>query len=323
MLNLENDYKNYNCNSLTIKNIGEKVYLQGWVKAKRDHGELVFIDLYDFYGMTQLTCENTNVNLINSIKNLPRESVIAIQGKVVKRSENSKNIKIITGEIEIAIESMEILNKSLRLPFELHESNTVNEEICFQYRFLQLRGGLNQIMYLRSNIVFQIRQFMHSKNFIEVETPILTGPSEEGARDFVVPSRLHKGKFYALPQAPQIFKQLTMVGGLPKYYQIAKCFRDEDLRRDRSLEFTQLDIEIAFATKDQIFAYIEELMQLVFKLPNKSFRRIQYNDAMNLYGTDKPDLRNPLILQDITDLLLTSGLNMFVNNIKDNKAVAK
>ena len=302
-------FRTHTCGELNIKNNGENVLLSGWVNKKRDHGNLLFIDLRDNYGITQCVIDNKN-DLFDKIEKTPLETVIQFEGKVVKREDNTINRELNTGEIEIKISNFQILGTTKELPIPVFSDQEYSEEIRLKYRFLDLRRNkIHKNINLRSKVISYIRKEMENFGFLEYQTPILTSSSPEGARDFLVPSRLNPGKFYALPQAPQQFKQLIMVSGFDKYFQIAPCFRDEDARADRSPgEFYQLDIEMSFINQDDIFNVVENLFNKVFekfstkKIQNKKFPKISFNDSMLKYGTDKPDLRNPLEIFDLTEI---------------------
>ena len=304
-----NKYRTHNCSELSEKDINQKVHLSGWLHRKRDHGNLLFIDLRDHYGMTQCVIENKN-KFFPVLEKLKPESVLKISGKVIKRSSETENLDLKTGKIEISIESIEVLSSAKELPMPVFGEQDYPEEIRLKYRFLDLRREeMHKNIILRSKVISFIRSKMLELGFLEYQTPILTSSSPEGARDFLVPSRLNPGKFYALPQAPQQFKQLIMVSGFDKYFQIAPCFRDEDARADRSPgEFYQLDLEMSFVEQEDVFSVVEKLMVNLFKnfstkkILNEKFPRITYRETMEKYGTDKPDLRNPLIIQSITDI---------------------
>ena len=304
-----NKYRTHNCSELSEKEIGKKVHLSGWLHRKRDHGNLLFIDLRDHYGMTQCVIENNN-NFFPILEKSKPESVIKISGKVVKRTSGTENLDLKTGKIEISIESVVILSNAKELPMPVFGEQDYPEDIRLKYRFLDLRRDeMHKNIILRSKVISFIRSEMIKLGFLEYQTPILTSSSPEGARDFLVPSRLNPGKFYALPQAPQQFKQLIMVSGFDKYFQIAPCFRDEDARADRSPgEFYQLDLEMSFVEQEDIFKVVEDLMINLFthfskkKILYKKFPRITYEESMKKYGTDKPDLRNPLLIHEITEL---------------------
>ena len=304
-----NKYRSHNCSELSEKEIGKKVHLSGWLHRKRDHGNLLFIDLRDHYGITQCVIEN-NIEFFPLLEKLRPESVLKINGTVIKRTNETENLELKTGRIEISVESLEVLSDANELPMPVFGEQDYPEDIRLKYRFLDLRREeMHKNIILRSKVISFIRTEMLKLGFLEYQTPILTSSSPEGARDFLVPSRLNPGKFYALPQAPQQFKQLIMVSGFDKYFQIAPCFRDEDARADRSPgEFYQLDIEMSFVEQEDVFNVVEKLMVNLFtnfsskKLLNTRFPRIPFKDAMEKYGTDKPDLRNPLIIQNITDI---------------------
>ncbi len=316
-----NKYRTYNCGEIRIKNVGEQVKIAGWVQTIRDLGGLVFVDVRDQYGITQAVISGED-NLVDIVSRIPVESTITLEGTVRKRDEDTYNPNIDTGEVEVYIKNIEVLGKRTKsLPFEINQNQEVREDLRLQYRFLDLRNDkLKNNLILRAKIIQFLRNKMIENGFLEVQTPILTSSSPEGARDYLVPSRMHPGKFYALPQAPQQFKQLLMVSGIDKYFQIAPCFRDEDARADRAPgEFYQLDMEMSFATQEDVFNVIEPIMYETFKtFSNKEigeypFPRISYNEAMLKYGTDKPDLRNPLIIEDITDIFEKIDLKVFNN----------
>jgi len=304
-----NKYRSHNCSELTESDSGTKILLSGWLHRKRDHGNLLFIDLRDHFGLTQCVIENNN-KYFKLLENLKTESVISISGKVVEREKGTENKDLKTGKIEINIESINILSEAKELPMPVFGEQDYPEDIRLKYRFLDLRRNqMHENIILRSKVISFIRSEMSKLGFLDFQTPILTSSSPEGARDFLVPSRLNPGKFYALPQAPQQFKQLIMVAGFDKYFQIAPCFRDEDARADRSPgEFYQLDIEMSFVEQENIFEVVEKLMINLFKnfstqkLMNEKFPRIPYHEAMLTYGSDKPDLRNPLLIHDLTDI---------------------
>ena len=302
-------YRTHTCGELNLKNDGEKVLLSGWINKKRDHGNLLFIDLRDNYGITQCVIDNKN-KLFNKIERVSLETVIQFEGKVVKREKDTINKDLNTGEIEIKISNFKILGSTKELPLPIFSDQEYSEEIRLKYRYLDLRRSkIHKNINLRSKIISYIRKQMENFGFLEYQTPILTSSSPEGARDFLVPSRLNPGKFYALPQAPQQFKQLIMVSGFDKYFQIAPCFRDEDARADRSPgEFYQLDIEMSFVNQEDVFNIVEDLFNKVFKkfstkkILNEKFPKISFSDSMLKYGTDKPDLRNPLEICDLTEI---------------------
>ena len=328
--------RTHTCGELTKKDRGTTVELCGWVQSRRDHGDLIFIDLRDRYGLTQLTFDpEISAEALEQADNLRHEWVIKISGKVALRPEDMINKKLATGEIEIACQSVAILSKSKTPPFELNEEKgaDANEALRLKYRFVDLRRPKLQQMLKAKDEFFQyIRKYFHEQGFIEVQTPILANSSPEGARDFLVPSRMYPGKFYALPQAPQQFKQLLMVGGLDKYFQIAPCFRDEDPRMDRHYgEFYQLDMEMSFVEQEDIWKLMEPLWKEVTKnfshkrlvaLDSEgNFRKIPWREAMNKYGTDKPDLRFNLEIEPITEMVKDCGFSVFTKAVKDNGIV--
>ncbi len=325
-----NKYRTHTCGELNISNKGQKIILSGWINKKRDHGNLLFIDLRDNYGLTQCVVDNEN-KVFKEIENLPLETVLKITGKVIERNKDTINENLSTGEIEISIINFEILGQTKELPMPVFSDQEYSEEIRLKYRFLDLRRKkIHQNIILRSKVISFIRSEMNKLGFLEFQTPILTSSSPEGARDFLVPSRLNPGKFYALPQAPQQFKQLIMVSGFDKYFQIAPCFRDEDARADRSPgEFYQLDLEMSFVEQKDVFEVVEKLMVNVFKnfsdkkLLFETFPKISYSDAILKFGSDKPDLRNPLIISDITKLFERDDISfeIFKNLVKKGSIV--
>ena len=301
-------YRTHNCNALRKENEKETVKLSGWIHRKRDHGQLLFIDLRDHYGITQCVIETTSP-IFAKLEHLRLESVITIEGPVVLRDEETKNPDLATGDIEVHAQNITIQSEAEQIPLQVNSDSDYGEDIRLKYRYLDLRRQrVHNNIVLRSQMIAYIRQLMTEQGFTEMQTPILTASSPEGARDFLVPSRLHPGKFYALPQAPQQFKQFLMVAGFDKYFQIAPCFRDEDSRADRSPgEFYQLDYEMAFATQEDVFQAIEPVLEKTFARFSKNktitptpFPRITYQEAMEKYGSDKPDLRNPLLVYDVT-----------------------
>jgi len=310
-----NKYRSHHCNELRKNNVGQDVVLSGWINKKRDHGNLLFIDLRDNYGITQCIIDQENINF-KLLERTPLETVVKIEGKVVDRTTETINKDIETGEIEVTINNSTILGTCKELPMPVFSDQEYAEEIRLKYRFLDLRRKkIHENIILRSKVISFIRNEMNKLGFLEFQTPILTSSSPEGARDFLVPSRLNPGKFYALPQAPQQFKQLIMVSGFDKYFQIAPCFRDEDARADRSPgEFYQLDLEMSFVEQEDVFNVVETLMVNTFKkfsnkkLKYDKFPKISYKDALLRYGSDKPDLRNPLIINDISDIFLRSDV---------------
>ncbi len=304
-----NKYRTHKCNELRKKDVDKKISLSGWINKKRDHGNLLFIDLRDNYGITQCIIDKDNT-YFSDLEKMQLETVIKVEGKIVNRSKETINSEIDTGEIEVVIEKYEVLGTCKELPMPIFSDQEYAEEIRLKYRFLDLRRKkIHENIILRSKVISYIRNEMTKLGFLEFQTPILTSSSPEGARDFLVPSRLNPGKFYALPQAPQQFKQLIMVSGFDRYFQIAPCFRDEDARADRSPgEFYQLDLEMSFVEQEDIFNVVEKLMVNTFKnfstkkLMFDKFPKISFKEAMLKYGTDKPDLRNPLIVNDITEI---------------------
>ena len=309
--------------TLNIGDIEKQVVLQGWVQKKRNLGGLIFIDLRDKSGIVQLVV-TPNSKCYDLAETLKNEYVIEAKGIVKKRESENKNIK--TGKIEVILDELSILNTSNEIPFEISNDTTALEETRLKYRYLDLRReNLKNIMILRHKITYAIREFLNNENFLEIETPILCKSTPEGARDYLVPSRVNKGKFYALPQSPQLFKQLLMVGGMEKYFQIAKCFRDEDLRADRQPEFTQVDMEMSFVDEDDIMNLTEKLVKHVFKQTiNYDIKlpllKMTYNDAINDYGTDKPDLRFDMKLNDLSSIFSNTSFMVF-KNVLDEKGI--
>ena len=311
-----NKYRSHTCNELRKNNVGKSIVISGWINKKRDHGNLLFIDLRDNYGITQCIIDQENKNF-KELEKIQLETVIKVEGRVVNRSKETINKDIETGEIEISIENFTVLGTCKELPMPVFTDQEYAEEIRLKYRYLDLRRKkIHENIILRSKVISFIRSEMNAIGFLEFQTPILTSSSPEGARDFLVPSRLNPGKFYALPQAPQQFKQLIMVSGFDKYFQIAPCFRDEDARADRSPgEFYQLDLEMSFVEQEDVFKVVEELLINTFKkfsnkkLISEKFPRISYADALAKYGSDKPDLRNPLIINDITEVFLRDDVS--------------
>lgn len=299
-------YRTNTCAELRKADVGKTVRLAGWIHSVRDHGGVIFIDLRDHYGMTQIVVDPER-EFYRDLDHWRVESVVSFSGKVVARSENTVNPRLATGEIEVVAEGMEMLGEADVIPFQVAKDDSAPEALRLKYRFLDLRRDrLHRNIILRSQVISEMRRYMTEIGFNEFQTPILTASSPEGARDYLVPSRLHPGKFYALPQAPQQFKQLLMVAGFDKYFQIAPCFRDEDARADRSPgEFYQLDVEMSFVEQDEIFAVIEGMFERIFsKFSTKEFThapfpRIPYREAMRRFGSDKPDLRNPIEMVEI------------------------
>ena len=320
-------YRTHKCNELRIENVNDQVKLSGWVHRKRDHGQLIFVDLRDHYGLTQVVVDSSNKNF-SIFESLPLESVITVSGIVVERSDETINDNLPTGKIEINLSELEIISQSKALPLQVNSDEDYGEETRLKFRYLDLRRSRpHENIVLRSNVIQTIRNKMLELGFLEFQTPILTASSPEGARDFLVPSRLNKGKFYALPQAPQQFKQLIMVSGFDKYFQIAPCFRDEDSRADRSPgEFYQLDLEMSYVEQEDVFQAVEPVIKEVFKKYsdksiNEIFTRITYKDSMLKYGNDKPDLRFALEIQDVTDIFRNSGFTIFAKSIENGSVV--
>ena len=323
------DYRTHNCGELRAPNAGTEARLSGWVHRKRDHGNLLFVDLRDHFGLTQCVIE-IDSEIFPQIEALRLETVICVTGTIEARDLEQKNPDLLTGEVELRITNCEVLGTSENLPLEVNSDRDYGEEIRLRYRYLDLRRDkVHRNIVLRSAVISSIRRRMIDQGFMEFQTPILTSTSPEGARDFLVPSRLHPGQFYALPQAPQQFKQLIMVAGFDKYFQIAPCFRDEDARADRSPgEFYQLDIEMSFVTQNDVFEAIEPVLQGVFEefaedrlVSPAPFPRITYADAMQKYGSDKPDLRNPIEMTDITEIFRESGFKIFSGMIEKDERV--
>ncbi len=321
-------YRTHTCGELRPGHVGQTVRLSGWVHRKRDHGQLLFVDLRDHYGLTQCVIETSAPNFA-AVEGLKPESVVTITGRVVARSPETVNAELATGGIEIQIAEIVVQSAASELPLQVFGDAVYPEETRLKYRFLDLRRDkLHQNIVLRARVIAAIRRRMIEQGFTEFQTPILTASSPEGARDFLVPSRIHPGKFYALPQAPQQFKQLIMIAGFDRYFQIAPCFRDEDARADRSPgEFYQLDLEMSFVTQDDVFAAVEPVMHGVFEefatrpVSPRPFPRIPYAEAMLKYGSDKPDLRNPLVLADVTDAFRGSGFSIFAKAIEKGAVV--
>ncbi len=316
-----NDYRTHKCDEISLSDIGKKVKISGWVQTIRDLGGLVFLDIRDMYGITQVVTSGKAED-VDFASHIPLESTVTVYGEVKKRDEETINPKLKTGLVEIRIKEITVLGKRTKnLPFEINTKQEIREDLRLQYRYLDLRNDrLKNNLILRSKVIQYLRNQMIEQGFLEVQTPILTSSSPEGARDYLVPSRLHPGKFYALPQAPQQFKQLLMVSGIDKYFQVAPCFRDEDARADRAPgEFYQLDMEMSFATQEDVFNVMEPVMYNTFKkfadkkIANYPFPRITYKDAMLKYGSDKPDLRNPLYIIDLSDFFKKCTFKPFIN----------
>ena len=322
------EYRTHTCEALRAENVGEIVLLSGWVHRKRDHGGLLFIDLRDHYGLTQCVIDTDNTNF-NVAENLRAESVIRVKGKVVSRVADTVNENLPTGHVELLIEELDVLSAAAELPLPVFGEQDYPEDVRLTYRYLDLRRErLHKNIVLRSDIISSMRRRMVDLGFREYQTPILTASSPEGARDFLVPSRMHPGKFYALPQAPQQFKQLLMIAGFDRYFQIAPCFRDEDARADRSPgEFYQLDVEMSFVTQEDIFAALEPLMVGLFeefntkKVTQAPFPRIAFKESMLKYGNDKPDLRNPVEISDVTEVFRGSSFGIFAGAVEKGAVV--
>ena len=323
------EYRSHTCNDLRSEQSGEVVRLSGWVHRKRDHGGLLFIDLRDHYGVTQCVFDSDFKDIFDIADNVRAESVIRVEGEVIKRDNEAINPDLPTGEVEILVKKVDILSEAAELPMPVFGDQEYPEDIRLKYRFLDLRRDrIHSNIVLRSDVISSIRRRMVDQGFREYQTPILTASSPEGARDFLVPSRMHPGKFYALPQAPQQFKQLLMMAGFDRYFQIAPCFRDEDARADRSPgEFYQLDMEMSYVTQEDVFAAIEPVMQGIFeefsdkKVTAAPFPRISFADSMMKYGNDKPDLRNPVEICDVTEVFDGSGFGIFAGAIKNGAVV--
>ncbi len=324
-----NKYRTHNCSELNKSHIGQTAKLAGFVHSKRDHGSLIFIDLRDHFGITQLVInqEKTTLNL-DEIASIKLESVIIVDGEVAARAAEAVNPNLQTGEVELKVSALIVESLAEQIPFQINDNNEYPEELRLKYRFLDLRRDkTHKNIILRSQVISYIRHLMTEDGFLEIQTPILTASSPEGARDYLVPSRLHHGKFYALPQAPQQFKQLLMVSGFNRYFQIAPCFRDEDLRADRAPEFYQLDLEMAFVEQKDVFEAVEPVIRKVFekygvkKVVGEKFVHITYDDAILKYGIDKPDLRNPLIIADATEVFRGSEFSIFAKAIESGATV--
>ena len=312
--------RTHTCGELNIGNIGEDIILAGWVKRKRDHGEIVFIDLRDRYGITQIIIEEHQKLLKEKLRDVRSEYVVQVYGTVRKRPEEMMNKNMFTGKIEVVAKNVSVLNKSEVPPFEIKDNINIQEDLKLKYRYLDLRRDeLKNNIIIRHKIIQSIREFLSSNDFLEIETPVLTRNTPEGARDYLVPSRIHKGKFYSMAQSPQLYKQLLMIAGFDRYYQIARCFRDEDMRSDRQPEFTQIDIEMSFVDEEDIFIMTECLMRKVFKdvidveleIP---FERLTYKTAMESYGTDKPDLRFGCKIKNITSIVKNTEFKVFMQS---------
>ncbi len=322
-------YRTHTCNDLSASHTGATVRLSGWVHRKRDHGNLLFVDVRDHYGITQCVTDSGSP-VFATLENVRPESVIRVTGRVVKRDADTVNTKLPTGEVEVRVDAVDVLSTAEVLPIQVASNEDFSEEMRLRYRFLDLRRErLHANIVLRSRVIASIRRRMIDQGFMEMQTPILTASSPEGARDFLVPARMHPGKFYALPQAPQQFKQMLMVAGFDRYFQIAPCFRDEDSRADRSPgEFYQLDLEMSFVTQEDVFAAVEPVMAGVFQefgkgrpVTDAPFPRIPYDEAMLKYGSDKPDLRNPIVIADVTEAYRNSGFGIFAKGVAAGSVV--
>ncbi|MEW6189126.1 MAG: aspartate--tRNA ligase [Actinomycetota bacterium] len=313
--------RTHNCGKLSPKNVGEQVILAGWVQRRRDHGGLIFIDLRDRSGIVQVVSNPVHgTEAFNAARKIRGEYVIWVEGKVAKRPQGTVNPALPTGEVEVIARDIEILNPSKTPPFEIESGVDVDESLRLKFRYLDIRRPeMLRNLKLRHEVVTKVREFLNKRDFLEIETPILTKSTPEGARDYLVPSRLQPGRFYALPQSPQLFKQILMVGGIERYYQIARCFRDEDLRADRQPEHTQIDLEMSFVTQDDILQLVEEMMVEIFSLLDidlkTPFERLSHQEAVERFGTDKPDLRYSLDLVDISDIAFQSEFKVFTNAI--------
>ena len=317
---LETSYRTHTCGELNSKDINKEIKICGWVNSRRNHGGIIFIDLRDRYGLTQIVLDPIKMPDADKLR---REWCIQISGKIRLRPRGMENKTLITGEIEVEVKNLEIISESEVPPFEIDDRTEANEELRLKYRYLDLRRPImQQRLLIRHKVAQAAREYLSSESFTEIETPILVKPTPEGARDYLVPSRVNPGKFYALPQSPQLYKQLLMVAGCDRYFQLARCLRDEDLRADRQPEHTQIDIEMSFANEEDIFKIVEGLMKTIFKTNNKTieipFVRIPYNEAMSKYGSDKPDLRFELELIDVTSIVKDSNFEVFKSTIKNN-----
>ncbi len=315
--------RTHTCGALRPSDVGGRATLLGWVQRVRDLGALIFVDVRDRYGITQVVFRD-NPDLVAAAKKLRTEFVVAVQGVVQPRSAETVNAKIPTGGIEVVADALRVLNEAKTTPFEIKEDAAVSEDLRLRYRYLDLRRpGLQQNMVLRHKVAFAVRKYFDSQGFLEIETPILAKSTPEGARDYLVPSRVHAGEFYALPQSPQLFKQLLMISGLDRYVQIVKCFRDEDLRADRQPEFTQVDVEMSFATPQAVFGLIEPLMREVFAVVGRQihtpFRRMPYSEALAKYGSDKPDLRVGMEIGDLSAVFAGSSFTLFANAVASGR----
>ncbi|MEO9884659.1 MAG: aspartate--tRNA ligase [Balneola sp.] len=319
--------RTHTCGELTTENIGDEVILNGWVGPRRDLGGVIFIDLRDRYGITQVLFTETDKNLHAKAEELRAEYVIGVKGKVISRGDENKNSNLVTGEIEVEATDLIFYSEAETPPFEIKDGITTNEEVRLKYRYLDLRRAeMQQRMMLRSKAYQAIRSYYHKNEFVEVETPVLMRSTPEGARDYLVPSRVNEGKFFALPQSPQTYKQLLMVSGFDRYFQIVKCFRDEDLRADRQPEFTQVDVEMSFVSEDDIYTYHEGLMKMIFKETidvdiETPFPRMTYDDALSTYGSDKPDIRFGMEFKDFSDIVKDAEFKVFSGTVANGGGV--
>ena len=314
-------YRTHTCGQLRKDDVGKTVELAGWVSKRRNLGSIVFIDLRDRYGITQITFDEAHTEAIKDVRN---EYVLWVKGEVSPKEV--PNPKLETGEIEVLVKEVKVLNSSKTTPMIIADETDALEDLRLKYRYLDLRRPvLQKNLILRDKVTTIFRRVLHNHDFIEVETPILSKSTPEGARDYLVPSRLYNGKFYALPQSPQIYKQLLMISGMDRYFQIARCFRDEDLRADRQPEFTQIDMEMSFASEEDLFAIVEDCMYEVFKelkdIELEKFPRIKYLDAMEKYGSDKPDLRFEMLQHNVTELFRNSEFSVFKSNLENNGVI--
>ncbi|MEA1973226.1 MAG: aspartate--tRNA ligase, partial [Candidatus Cloacimonadota bacterium] len=324
---IKNQKRSHYSTELSNTNLGEKVTLMGWVHRRRDLGSLIFIDLRDVKGIIQIVFNPENADTHKKAHQLRNEYVFAVEGTVIARTDKNINSEMVTGEIEIDATSLKILNDCKPLPIQLNENILAEEDLRLKYRYIDIRRDkIKNNLILRHKIIFAIRDFLNKKEFVEMETPILMKSTPEGARDYLVPSRLHPGNFFALPQSPQLYKQLLMIGGYDKYFQIARCFRDEDLRADRQPEFTQLDLEMSFVNQEDVFVLIEELFTKVYKETinvelTPPFHRLTYEESMDRFGTDKPDLRFDIELTNISDFVKESSFKVFAGAIINGGSV--
>ena len=312
---IRNLVRSHTCGELRCGDVGTDVVLMGWVHKIRDLGSLIFLDIRDRYGITQVVAREGD-DILAMVKQVRPEFVVAITGPVERRSDDTLNPKIGTGEVEVAIQSLTVLSEAQTPPFQIDEETPVSEEVRLRYRYLDLRRErMRKNIGLRHRIMLAVRTFLDKQDFWEIETPLLTKSTPEGARDYLVPSRLRPGEFYALPQSPQIFKQILMVSGMDKYFQIVKCFRDEDLRADRQPEFTQIDVEMSFVNQETVFKTVEELIRVIFQVVDRKvngpFQRLTYDEAMNRYGTDKPDLRCEMPVEEVSDAFRGGQFKVF------------